>query len=194
MKRIGYSVEGSTDRALLKGLQIRWCKGAQLVEGRFRGSSGRSRRREIPKTCIELIYKGADIIIFLRDANDESWRDALRNERERCRPEHQHLTVFGACDRNVECWICADAEWIAAKTGKPASDFHIADPKRVFEHAMGISSFDRKEEEIADLVQDAPLRNWLSNRSFEDFYDQLCQKSKELGCSIENLRARPQNA
>jgi len=192
MMRIGYSVEGSTDRALMKGLQHRWCNKAQLMEGQFRGSSGQSRRREIPNTCIELIFKEADIIVFLRDANDEDWRDALRNERKHCRPEHQHLTIFGVCHRNVECWICADAEWIAAKTGKPAPDFRIADPKRVFEHAMDISSFDRKEEEIAKLVQDAPLQNWLSNRSFEDFYDALWQKSKELGCSIENLRSRPQ--
>jgi len=194
MMRIGYSVEGSTDRALLKGLQIRWCRDAELIEGRFRGSSGQSQRREIPNTCIELVFKGADIIVFLRDANDEEWRAVLKGDQSRCGEVHKHLAVFGVCQRNVECWICADADWIAARTGKPASDFRIADPKRVFEHAMGISSFDKKEEEIASVVQDAPLQNWLSNRSFEDFYNQLWQKSKELGCSIENLRARPQNA
>ena len=191
--KIGYSVEGSTDRALIKGLQTRWCKDAHLMEGRFRGSSRQSQRREIPKTCIELMFKGAHIVVFLRDANDENWRDVLRDDQERCRPEHQHLAVFGVCDRNVECWICADADWIATKTGKPASDFRVTNPKGMFENALGISSFDKKEEEIASLVQDAPLQNWLGNRSFEDFYNRLWQKSKELGCSFENLRARSQN-
>jgi hypothetical protein len=192
--RIGYSVEGSTDRALLKGLQIRWCRDAELLEGHFRGTSMQGRRRDMPKVCTELLSKGAGVIVFLRDANDENWRDVLKRDQLRCIPEHQHLAVFGVCHRNVECWICADAEWIATKTGKPASVFRVADPKGVFEHAMGISSFDKKEEEIAELVRDAPLQNWLSNRSFEDFYNQLWQKSKERGCSIENLRARTQDA
>lgn len=34
---IGYSVEGATDRAFLKGLRRRWCPGAALIEGSFRG-------------------------------------------------------------------------------------------------------------------------------------------------------------
>ncbi|OHB77500.1 MAG: hypothetical protein A2Z25_23615 [Planctomycetes bacterium RBG_16_55_9] len=187
--KIGYSVEGGTDRGLLKGLQIRWCPDAELLEGRFRGTSGQSQRREIPNTCVEIVFKGADIIVFLRDANDEQWRDVLKKDQDRCHSEHQHLTIFSVCDRNVECWLCADADWIAKETGKAPSDFRVPYPKRAFESALGISSFDRKEEEIAQLVTKAPLKNWLTNRSFEDFYNQLWQKSKEHGCSIENLRA-----
>lgn len=190
MMRIGFSVEGSTDRALIKGLQLRWCRDAELIEGQFRGSSGQSQSREIPKTCTELVSKGIDIVVFLRDSNDENWRDVLKGGTNKCRDEHKHLVVFGVSDRNIECWLCADAEWIAKKTGKSPSDFHITDPKRVFECALGISNFDRKEEEITQLVTKAPLKNWLSNRSFEDFYNQLWQKSKERGCSIENLREK----
>jgi len=52
---------------------------------------------------------------------------------------------------------------------------------------MGVMGFDKKEPEIASLVQRAPLRNWLSNRSFKEFYDRLWAKSKERGCKIENL-------
>jgi len=193
MIKIGYSVEGSTDRALLKGLHLRWCPNAELIEGRFRGSSGQSQRREIPKTCIELVFKGADIIVFLRDANDADWREVLNEDQKRCRPEHQHLAIFVVCDRNVESWLCADADWLATKTATPASNFRTADPKRAFEQAMLISSFDRKEYEIAALVSEAPLRNWLKNPSFEHFYNQLWQKSKERGCCIENLRERPQH-
>jgi len=191
--KIGYSVEGSTDRALLKGLQLRWCRDAELIEGHFRGTSGQNQRREIPKICHELIYKGVDLIVFLRDSNVENWRDVLKAYEARCRDEHKHLALFGVSNRNVECWICADADWIAGKTGKPSSEFRVADPKQVFQRAMGISSFDKKEEEITRLVVEAPLRNWLSNRSFEDFYDKLQQRSKQLGCSIENLRDRPSN-
>jgi hypothetical protein len=56
---------------------------------------------------------------------------------------------------------------------------------------MQISTFDRKEPEIAALVQDAPLRAWLRNASFEAFYGDLWRKSIESGCRIENLRENP---
>ncbi len=47
---------------------------------------------------------------------------------------------------------------------------------------------DEKEPQVADYVASAPLSKWLANQSFENFYDQLRQKSKELHCHIENLR------
>jgi hypothetical protein len=187
--RIGYCVEGSTDRAVLYGLNQRWCPHAQLLEGRFRGTTGLSQRREIPKVCIDLTAKGAEIIIFLRDANNENWREVLYAYEGDCRPEHRHLTVFGVCDRNIECWLCADADWMAKETGCEPSKFRAADPKQVFETAMHITRFDRKEREIATMTQRAPLKHWLSNRSFEKFYDRIWDKSKERGCKIENLRA-----
>ena len=187
--KIGYSVEGSTDRALLKGLQRRWCPNAELIEGKFRGTTRQSARREIPNTCLELASKGADIIVFLRDANVESWREVLTAEQARCRPNHQHLAVFGVCARNVESWLCSDVGWLATRTSRKPEEFRLDDPKGVFESAMGITGTDKKETEIADMVQCAPLKNWLANRSFEDFYERLWQKSKEaLGCKLENLR------
>jgi len=189
--RIGYSVEGHTDKALLWGLRNRWCPQAELVQGRFRGESGQSLRREIRKTCTELCSKGVDIIIFLCDANRERWREVLRRCNTRCGPQHQHLTVFGVCDRNVECWLCSDVEWIAQRTRRSANEFRVDDPKGVFESAMGITTFDPKENEIADLVQEAPLNSWLTKRSWEDFYDKLWQKAKEHNCTIENLRESP---
>ena len=82
--KIGYSVEGSTDRALLEGLRRRWCPHAHSVEGRVRGRSGISQRREIPNTCRELVSKGADLIILLRDANEENWREVLNADIARC--------------------------------------------------------------------------------------------------------------
>ncbi|MBM4027642.1 MAG: hypothetical protein FJ280_19915 [Planctomycetes bacterium] len=186
--KIGYSVEGSTDRAFLEGLRRRWCPQAQLVEGLFRGTSGLSQRREIRRVCVELTAKGAVLIVFLRDANNESWRDVLKADEERCRPDHRHLTVFGVCDRNVECWFCTDANWMGKETGCPADMFRVPDPKDTFEKAVGITRLDKKEEQIATMVQQAPLKNWLSNRSFRDFYERIWDKSKERGCQVENLR------
>jgi len=187
--KIGYCVEGSADRAVLHGLRERWCPHAVLVEGMFRGTSGKRQRQEIPQVCRELVDKGAELIIFLRDANNEEWRGVLKTDEERCRVEHKHLTIFGVCDRNVECWLCADADWIGKETKHQPDQFRAQDPKGAFEEAMGITRLDKKEEEIAALVQRAPLRNWLGNSSFEEFYERIRDKSKERGCQIENLRA-----
>jgi hypothetical protein len=188
--KIGYSVEGSTDRAFLKGLQRRWCPQADLIEGRFRGSTGFSRHREIPNICIELTSKGTDLIIFLRDANDENWREVLKKDQEKCGPEHRHLALFAVCDRNIECWFCCSPDWLAQKTASSPDNFRVPDPKEVFEKALGIMARERKEEEIAAIVVEAPLREWLTNPSFEHFYGALWRKSKEQGCQIENLRER----
>ncbi len=188
--KIGYCVEGSTDRATLQGLKERWCTKAELIQGRFRGMH--FKRRDIPNVCLDLIGdKKVDLVIFLRDANDEEWREVLRADEEVCQPEYRPLAIFGVCQRNVECWLCADADWIAKRTGSQPNEFRVADPKGPFEKAMGITGLDRKEHEIASLVQDAPLKAWLSNnRSFEEFYERIWDKSKERGCKIENLQER----
>ncbi len=52
--KIGYCVEGSTDRGFVKGLTDRWCPQAEFIEGRFRGSTGLRLRAEIPQICIVL--------------------------------------------------------------------------------------------------------------------------------------------
>jgi hypothetical protein len=168
--KIGFSVEGSTDRAFLTGLRDRWCPQAHLIEGHFRGTTGVSQRREIPNTCRELAFKGADVAVFMRDANREDWQEVRQADRARCLLDHRHVAIFAVCDRNVECWLCADPDWLADRTGRPRADFTVDDPKGVFESAMQIKSTDKKEPEIATLVQDAPLRQWLRNRSFDAFY------------------------
>ena len=162
----------------------------QLVEGAFRGTSGLSQRREIPKVCIELIAKGVELIVFLRDANNEDWREVLKAYEGGCRAEHQHLAIFGVCDRNVECWLCADADWLAKETQREAAAFRVDDPKSAFEQAMGITGSDKKEPEIAatgsagtfeELALQSLLRGVLRTGSGT--------KSKERGCRIENLRS-----
>jgi hypothetical protein len=64
-------------------------------------------------------------------------------------------------------------------------------PKGVFESELEVASFDKKEVEIAAIVEEAPLRQWLNNNSYEALYNGLWQKSKGFGCRIENLRENP---
>ena len=52
--KLGYYVQGGMDEAVVQGLANRWCPDSELAEGRFRGSSGESFRREIRKSLIDL--------------------------------------------------------------------------------------------------------------------------------------------
>jgi hypothetical protein len=186
---IGYGVEGSTDRALVNGLKARWCPQAVLIEGAFRGSTQLSLRREYGKICDQFAVQGVDAMVFLTDANRQDWRAVQRNERELFPQERLQQAVHGVCNRNVESWLCADPHWIAQQLGKEAAFFSVDDPKGAFERAIGVSRDDRKEQEIVELIQRAPLRNWLiSNPSFEDFYEQTRRLSNANGCALENLR------
>jgi hypothetical protein len=186
--KIGYSVEGSTDRALLTGLRNRWCSQAELLEGQFRGQTHTSRRREIPRICQELSEKRADLIVFLTDSNVNPWRDVQRGDAEKCPLSYRHISIFGVCLRNAECWLAADPGHIASFSGRNEPEFRVDDPKRIVEAAFGVTGTDKQEPVIAEFVRTAPLRRWMANPSFEDFFEQLWQKSKALGCQIENLR------
>ena len=67
--RIGYSVQGTTDRALLEGLRRRWCPHAELLEGPFRGSTRASLRREYHKICQAFVAQSVEVMVFLTDAD-----------------------------------------------------------------------------------------------------------------------------
>lgn len=191
--RIGYAVQGSTDRAFLHGLKERWCEDAEMVEGAFRGSTGLSLRRELAKICDELFFqKACDVIVFLSDADRADWRTIQRHELNKLPDAIRPFAVYGMADRNIECWLCADRQYIAEKTGRAFEDFAVDDPKAAFESAMDISRDDKRESEIAAFVREAcagVLQCWLQkSKSFEDFYDQLWTVSRQRECDIENLR------
>ena len=77
--KIGYYVQGDMDEAVLQGLARRWCPDAELAEGRFRGSSGESFRREIRKSLMDLKNdKECDFLVMLTDADTNRWRDVKR--------------------------------------------------------------------------------------------------------------------
>lgn len=189
--KIGYSVQGSTDRAFLMGLKQRWCPHAALVEGPFRGSTRVSLRREYQKICEQFVMNGVDIMVFLTDADGADWRDVQRNERASFPLERLHYAIHGVAERNIECWICADPSWIAQELGAQAEDFRVDDPKGIFERMLGIDRDSKQEQQISALVERGPLTAWLAaSRSFEDFYEAARNSSQQLGCKIENLRDR----
>lgn len=185
--KIGYSVQGSTDRAFLEGLRRRWCPDALTIEGRFRGSTKLSLRREYRKICDEFVARSVDVMVFLTDADEGPWRDVQKNERAHFPNEHLSLAIHGVADRNVECWICAAPDWAAREIGANAADLKCDDPKGAFEGALGINRDDKREDRIAELVRDAPMRRWLSNTSFRDFYEQIRDRGQQLSCAVENL-------
>jgi len=166
---IGYSVEGSTDRAFLEGLRRRWLPHAKMVEGAFRGKSKISIRRD----------------------NLQEWHEVKQRESQHVPVDYNHITLYGVADRNIECWLAADREYLAQQIRITPKELDVTDPKDVIEHAMGITSYDKKEEEIVAIVISAPIRNWLNNsRSFEEFYEEARLLSKRLNQPIPNEREK----
>lgn len=188
--KIGYSVEGSTDRALINGLRDRWCPRATLEEGQFRGNTGARLRDEYEQICLELAYKGVDVMVFLTDANGAKWRKVQENELRKFPDNEKHRAIHGVADRNVECWLCLDPDWLLSVCGSTTvarKQLTAKDPKNAFSRLMGIDR-DKKEEEIAALLQDAPLKTWHKrSTSFRDFYEQCHKLSQRMGCAIENI-------
>ncbi|MBE0540668.1 MAG: hypothetical protein IH623_04705 [Verrucomicrobia bacterium] len=157
------------------------------MEGRFRGQLPRS---QIPKECKILTQKGADLIIFLRDSNLENWRDVLRADEAKCPTEFRHRVIFGVCDRNAECWLAKAPDHLSAKKGCSRAELNTDDPSPVVKKAFGLVGFDKEQQEpvLAAYVRSAPLKQWLQNKSFENFYEQLWHQSQQKGCTLENLR------
>jgi hypothetical protein len=183
MMKIGYKVEGKTDVGFLQGLKKRWCPHAELVEERSRFTG--LKKAEIRKLCVSLDTKGCDYWVFLNDAdtNDEAeWRRQLTEFRNAIPDEYRHRVIIGLSMRTIECWLCADADWIAGKTGRQPNEFRVRDPKGVLEGTL-------ENLEISDLVKEAPLRNWYRNSaSFKEFYDNIFAFSRNATCQIENIR------
>ncbi len=194
--KIGYCVEGATDRAVIRGLQRRWCPDAQLIEGSFRGSTQLGLRREIPKICDELDSKGCDIIVLLTDSNAMPHQEVGRAQRQRVPNKFQSRVLSGVAARNIESWLCCDRDWIASMTSRQPAEFAQEDPKAVLETALGISATERREDHIATLVFEAPLKQWIARSpSFESFYEaarDLSQSAlgRSLGCAIPNEREK----
>jgi hypothetical protein len=131
------------------------------------------------------------VFVFLTDANKQEWRQVKQHEREFVLAEFRHITLYGVADRNIECWLAADRAYLAQRLGISPKALDVRDPKRIIERTLGITTYDRKGEEIALIVAEAPLGNWLKRSpSFEAFYEDARALSKQEGRVIPNERER----
>jgi hypothetical protein len=184
--KIGYIVQGSTDRAFLEGLRRRWFKGATLIRVEYRGT--RFHWRQCEKDCKIAELKECDALVILTDSDVGDYADIyqkLQSAVEKC--DRQLYVLVGVAKRNIECWICADAEYVARQIGCAASDLRVNDPKPAFERSLGITLGDRKEPEIARLIRDhPPLKMMYGQRSFKEFYEGARDFARRHACEIPN--------
>ena len=193
MIRIGYVVEGWRDRAFLSGLARRWCRGTELVEGHYRGSTGSSLRRELAKACRELLENGASFIVILRDANLEDWQEVRTRENERVPAKVKHCTIYGVAERNIEDWLNADPGYLSEQLGSPLPELSSAGgPKKVLDREIGGRCSAQAEARIAAIVEQAPLDRWIqASRSFGALYDDARSMAQRSGaCQIPNERGQ----
>ena len=189
--RIGYFVQGGADEAVVQGLADRWCPGAELAEGRFRGSSRESFRREIRKGLLDLKdSKACDALVVLTDADANRWQDVKRREWRRVPDDCQHLTLFGVADRNIECWLAADPGALAKELECRAEEIPTPNPSTFVKQRFGLNDRGRKKtakERVREYVARAKLRSWIgASASFADFYDEARGLAARTGCAIPN--------
>ena len=189
--KIGYYVQGDTDEAVVRGLAQRWCPDAELAEGRFRGSSGESLRREIRNSLVDLRdHKECDILVVLTDADANRWQEVKRRESERIPEDYRDVTLFGVADRNIECWLAIVRDALAAELGCPVDDIPIDDPSHFVKRRFGLSNRDTRKDartRICNYVAHASLRSWIErSASFGDLYDQARGLSRRTGCPFPN--------
>lgn len=193
--KIGYYVQGDTDEAVVKGLAKRWCPDAKLAEGKFRGASRESFRREIANSLRDLKSdKRCDILVFLTDADANPWRDVKRRESDRIPEDCKHLTLFGVAEENIECWLAIDQEALAHELECSKEDIPTDNPSKsnFIKRRFGLTDRDTRQNakaRIRDYVAEAPLRTWIRNSdSFADFYEEARDLATQNECSIRNER------
>ncbi len=191
--KIGFYVQGDMDEAIVRGLAARWCPEAELAEGRFRGSSRISFRREIRKSLRDLRdAKACDVLVVLTDADAGHWREVKTRESARVPDDCRHMTVFGVADRNAECWLAIDRGALAAVLQCGVEDIPDGDPSGFVKRSFGLT--DRATREAArarvrDYVAHAELKSWIDGSdSFEEFYGDARRLARRTACPFPNER------
>jgi hypothetical protein len=190
--RIGYYLQGSTDEALVCGLVDRWCPEADVTRGKVRGLSGESLRREMAKALWDLRdAKHCDVLVVLTDSDVATWREVKQREWNRVPADCQHLCVYGVAERNVECWLAADRNALAAELGCAPEEIPTADPSGFVKRRFGLGERDHAREEakqrVRRFVAAAPLRSWIGNsESFEEFYRDARNLAVQGRCHVPN--------
>lgn len=189
--KIGYYVQGDADEAVIWGLAQRWCPDAELAQGKFRGTSGESFRREISKSLRALKYEGCDILVVLTDADANPWRDVKRRESAKIPTDYEHLTLFGVADRNIECWLAIDRGALADELECRVEDIPSVDPSHFVKRGFGLTNRKKKKAakaRVRDYVARASLKAWIEGSdSFRDFYNGARRLAAgQNKCSIRN--------
>ncbi len=183
--KIGIIVQGTTDKAFRTGLRNRWCEGAEIETLGFRGA--KLKPRQYPQACKEGRVKGCNVIIILTDTDNNELGEVLKAEKRYIPDEMQNIVILGVTERNIECWICADADYVAGNYPCNVKDLRVNDPQMSFQTAIKITRDDKKEDEIADLVGNYPsLRPMLKMPSFKRFYNETRAFAQQNGCKIPN--------
>ncbi len=189
--KIGYYVQGDTDEAVIRGLAKRWCPGAKLAEGRFRGASKQSFRREIANSLMDLRSdKKCDVIVVLTDADVNRWQRVKQDEKKKIPTDCQYLTLFGVADRNIECWLAIDRGALARELECREEDIPEPDPSNFVKRRFGLTDRDTRQNakaRICNYVARASLREWIEGSdSFEDFYKEVRRWANQNGCTFPN--------
>ncbi len=127
--RVGYYVQGAADEAFVWGLVERWCPDAETAEGKFRGSSRTSFRREIEKSLWDLRDdKQCDVLVVLTDSDVAPWREVRQREWGKVPEDCRHLCVYGVAERNIECWLAIDRTALARELKCEPREIPSGDP------------------------------------------------------------------
>ena len=189
--RIGYYVQGDMDEAVVRGLVDRWCPDAELAEGRFRGSSRESFRREIRTSLVDLRdTRQCDLLVVLTDADAAPWRTVRTREAAKIPDDCRHLTVLGVADRNIECWLAIDREALAEELDCSVEAIPDDDPSDFIKRGFGLSGRDSRQEakaRVGGFVARAPLKSWIERSdSFEEFYRDARRFALQAECRFPN--------
>ena len=192
--KIGYYVQGSADEAFVHGLARRWCPDAEMAQGKFRGSTITSFRREIKKALLDLRdSKACDILVVLTDSDVNPWREVKKREWDRVPVDCRHMCVFGVAERNIECWLAIDRGALAKELQCDSSDIPNDDPSGFVKKRFDLGQRDAARAEAKDrvsrFVKAAPMKSWIEgSRSFEEFYEDIRRLAVQRKCNLPNER------
>jgi hypothetical protein len=190
--RIGYYVEGAADEAFVHGLAKRWCPDAEMAEGRFRGSSRESFRREIAKALWDLRDdKSCDVLVVLTDSDVAPWREVKKREWNRIPEDCRHMCVFGVAERNIECWLALDSQALAKELECSVKDVPTDDPSGFVKRGFGLGERDlgkkAAKDRVSRFVCKVPMKRWITDSgSFKAFYDDARTLSARTQCNMPN--------
>ena len=195
--RVGYYVQGAADEASVWGLVERWCPHAQIAEGRFRGSSRTSFRREIERALWDLRDdKRCDVLVVLTDSDVAPWREIKQREWNRVPEDCRHLCVYGVAERNIECWLAIDRTALANELGCGPVEIPSGDPAGFVKRRFGLGERDTARDDAKDRIKQfvcrVSMKPWIDeSESFRTFYTDCRGLAARIRCEMPNEMENP---